>query len=110
MTYHIQYSKLFRRDLDKVWAEVFVASQNRTTTKKYINELIDKIEKYKDYPKLATPLYYEDDWTGFYFVTFKAYMIFYHIENNTIFMDRVLYAQSDYMQKLNINFSLPESE
>lgn len=106
MSYLTQYSPLFLRDLERIWAEVFSVSQNLITTNQYINDLMDKIEKYKDYPKSASRLYYEDAWTGYYFITFKAYIIFYHIENNTVFVDRALYGKSDYIQKLNL-FNAP---
>lgn len=103
MAYHIQYSKLFVRDLDRIWEEVFAVSKNKTTANNYIDDFLNKIEKYVDFPKSASPLYYEHAWTGYYFITFKVYIAFYHIENNTIFVDRALYAKSDYMQKLNLS-------
>ena len=45
MSYLTQYSPLFLRDLERIWAEIFSVSQNLITSNQYINDLMDKIEK-----------------------------------------------------------------
>lgn len=103
MRYQVKYSKTAIRDLDRVWAEVFKASEDIEITERYIEDLLDKIEKKADYPKSGTPLYYENTFTGYYFVVFKAYMAFYRIEKETILIDRVLFGESDYIKLLRLN-------
>ena len=76
MKYTIKYSKLAIKDLDKVWEEVFQASKDIDITEKYINGLLDKIEEKKEYPESGSRLYYEDRFTGYYFIVFKAYLAF----------------------------------
>ena len=98
MKYNPEYSPLALRDLDRVWHEVFEASKNNVfeasknneTCEKYINDLLDKIENKAKYPKSATPLYYEDLFTGYYYIRFKAYLVFYRIEGDKLLVDRVL--------------------
>lgn len=102
MSCKIEYSKAAIRDLDRVWAEVLEASKDITTKEKYIEELLDTIEGKADYPKSGSPLYYENSFTGYYFVVFKAYMAFYRIEKETILVDRVLFGKSDYMRTLHL--------
>ena len=54
MSYLTQYSPLFLRDLERIWTEVFSVSQNLITSNQYINDLMDKIEKYNQFiPKLS---------------------------------------------------------
>ena len=101
MSYQIEYSKTAIRDLDRVWAEVFEASKDIETTEKYIEELLDKVEKKSDYPESGAPLYYENTFTGYYFVVFKAYLAFYRLEKETMLVDRVLFGKSDYMRILH---------
>ena len=101
MKHKIEYSKIAVRDLDRIWTEVFEASKNYDTTLKYINDLMDKVEAKADYPSSGSPLYYENSFTGYYFVVFKAYIAFYHIENDKMFVDRILFGRSDYMRHLN---------
>lgn len=104
MKYQVKYSKVAICDLDRVWSEVFEVSQSYDITIKYIDDLMDKVMAKADYPKSGSPLYYEDSFTGYYFVVFKAYMVFYRLEDNVMFVDRVLYGKSDYIRCLHINF------
>ena len=102
MSCPVEYSKAAIRELDRVWSEVFEASKDIETTEKYIEELLDKVESKADYPKSGSPLYYENTFTGYYFVTFKAYLAFYRIEKDTMFVDRILFGKSDYMRVLHL--------
>ena len=102
MKYKVQYSKSAIRDLDRVWAEVFEASKSYDITKKYIDDLMDKDEAKADYPKSGSPLYYQDSFTGYYFVVFKAYLAFYRLEDDVMLIDRVLFGRSDYMRYLHL--------
>ena len=91
------------RDLDRVWAEVFEASKDYDITTRYIDDLMDKLEAKADYPKSGAPLYYQDSFTGYYFVVFKAYLAFYRLENEVMLVDRVLFGRSDYMRCLHLS-------
>ena len=102
MKYKVKFSKSAIRDLDRVWSEVFETSKNQIITIKYIDDLMNKIEAKADYPKSGSPLYYENGFTGYYYVVFKAYLAFYRIENNSILVDRVLLGKSDYMRILHL--------
>lgn len=103
MRYRVEYSKVAVRDLDRVWAEVFEASKSKEITGKYLDELLDKIEAKADFPASGSPLYYENSFTGYYFIVFKAYLVFYRIKDNSILVDRILYGKSDYMYHLHLN-------
>ena len=100
MRYILQYSKRAVQDLDRVFAEVLEASQDWETALNYLDDLLEKVEKKADYPRSASPLYYEDLFTGYYFIVFKAYLVFYRLEKDRMLIDRVLYRRSDYMRTL----------
>ena len=102
MSYQVEYSKAAIRDLDRVWAEMYKASKDIEITERYIEELLDKVEKKSDYPKSGAPLYYENTFTGYYFIVFKAYLAFYRLEKETMLVDRVLFGKSDYMRILRL--------
>ena len=103
MKYKIEYSKMAIRDLDRVWTEVFEASKSYDITEKYIDDLISKVEAKADYPESGSPLYYENSFTGYYFIVFKAYLAFYRIEKDKMLVDRVLFGKSDYMRVLRLS-------
>ncbi|MEE8807754.1 MAG: type II toxin-antitoxin system RelE/ParE family toxin [Lactimicrobium sp.] len=100
MRYQVEYSQIALRDLDQVWYEVFEASKDYGTAQKYLDELINKIEQKSDFPKSGIPLYYEDLFEGYYFVSFKSYLAFYRIEGDRMLVERVLYSASDYRRFL----------
>lgn len=102
MKCHVEYSRVAIQDLDRVWNEVFEASKDYDTTRKYLDDLMDTVEAKADYPKSGAPLYYEDSFTGYYFVAFKAYLAFYRIEDDQLLVDRVLFAASDYLRHLHL--------
>ena len=102
MKYKVKYSKIAIRDLDRIWSEVFEASKNQNITIKYIDDLMKKIESKSNYPKSGSPLYYENGFTGYYYIGFKAYIAFYRIEKDSILVDRVLLGKSDYMRSLHL--------
>ena len=102
MSYKVEYSKAAIRDLERVWAEVFEASKDVEITESYIEELLNKVEKKSDYPKSGSPLYYENSFTGYCFIVFKAYLAFYRLEKETMLVDRVLFGKSDYIKTLHL--------
>ena len=102
MSCKIAYSKAAIRDLDRVWAEVFEASKDYETTEKYLEDLLNKVEAKADQPKSGAPLYYENSFTGYYFVVFKAYLAFYRLEEDQMLVDRVLFGKSDYLRVLHL--------
>lgn len=100
MIYKIEYSPIAIRDLDRVWAEVFEASQETDIAIRYVEELMDCVAAKREFPQSGAPLYYEGSFTGYYFVVFKAYMVFYRIREDNMLVDRIIFRRSDYMRKL----------
>ena len=104
MKYKVEYSRAAIRDLDRVWTEVLESSKSYEITERHIEELLDKVEEKVDHPKVGSPLYYENSFTGYYFVVFKAYIAFYRLESDRMLIDRVLYGRSDYFRILHLGF------
>jgi plasmid stabilization system protein ParE len=100
MIYEISYSPMALRDLDNVWDDVFNISKDLDTADNYVNGIFDKIKEMENRPKTGIPLYYDDIFTGVYFVVFKKYNAFYTIKNKQILVERVLNGKSDYMRKV----------
>ncbi len=103
MNCSVKYSKAAIRDLNRVWSEIYTASCDYDITEKYIRELLDKVESKADFPESGAPLYYEDSFTGYYFVVYKSYMAFYRLEPGKLLIDRILFGKSDYMRILSLS-------
>ena len=100
MTYDIDYSPEAIRDMDMIFDDVFMVSRDLDVTRRYLDDLQDKIESMMNQPKTGTPLYYEELFTGYYSVRFKEYLAFYRLDGNMMYVDRVLQRKRDYMAVL----------
>ena len=97
---NFEYSPLALRDLEKIQDDVWEVSRDFDITERYVNELMDKVEKKQEYPKSGHPVYNGDVFTGYYFVVYKAYLAFYYAKDDGIYIDRILPAKSDYLRVL----------
>jgi plasmid stabilization system protein ParE len=100
MIYEISYSPMALRDLDNVWDDVFSVSKDLDTADNYVNGILNKIKEMENRPKTGIPLYYDDIFTGVYFIVFKKYNAFYIIKGKQILVERVLNGKSDYLRKV----------
>ena len=89
-----------KNDLDRTFSEVYKACLDEKKTRKYINELIDAIEKKADFPESGVPFYFGSLFTGYRYVMYKSYIAFYRINVDTIIVDRILFSRSNYCEAL----------
>ena len=96
----LEYTPQAINDLDNVYDGVLEASCDKNTADKYISDLVNEIDKKRDFP-LSTPVFdFYDLMLDIHHFTFKAYIVFYKVENNTLRVLRVLPSKMDYMRKL----------
>lgn len=97
----IHYSPESRRDLDDVWDYIVSELQNRSAAERVINRIIDAVDPLKNFAEMGTPLSsIADIGTDYRFLVSGNYMVFYRVQGNDIYIDRVLYGRSDYMSAL----------
>ena len=92
MDYEIVYSPIALADMDQAWDEVYEASADFD-----IADLRKKLKNVSKRPKTGERLYYDDIFTGIYYVTHKKYSAFYRIRAGRIEVGRVLYNRSAYI-------------
>ena len=101
MKNRIHYSPESRRDLDNIWDYIVSELQNRSTAKRVINRMMDAVGQLKSFAAIGTPLSsIADVGTDYRFLVSGNYMVFYRVQGNDIYIDRVLYGRSDYMSVL----------
>ena len=97
----IHYSPESRRDLDDIWDYIVSELQNRSAVERVINRIIDAVDPLKNFAEMGTPLSsIADIGTDYRFLVSGNYMVFYRVQGNDIYIDRVLYGRSDYMSVL----------
>ena len=97
----IHYSPESRRDLDDIWDYIVSELQNRSAAEHVINRIIDAVDPLKNFAEMGTPLSsIADIGTDYRFLVSGNYMVFYRVQGNDVYIDRVLYGRSDYMSVL----------
>ncbi len=97
----IHYSPESRRDLDDIWDYIVSELQNRSAAERVINRIIDAVDPLKNFAEMGTPLSsIADIETDYRFLVSGNYMVFYRVQGNDVYIDRVLYGRSDYMSVL----------
>ncbi len=97
----IHYSPESRRDLDDIWDYIVSELQNRSAAERVINRIIDAVDPLKNFAEIGTPLSsIADIGTDYRFLVSGNYMVFYRVQGNDIYIDRVLYGRRDYMSVL----------
>ena len=97
----IHYSSKSRRDLDDIWDYIVSELQNRSAAERVINRIIDAVDPLKNFAEMGTPLSsIADIGTDYRFLVSGNYMVFYRVQGNDVYIDRVLYGRSDYMSVL----------
>lgn len=97
----IHYSPESRRDLDDIWDYIVSELQNRSAAERVIDHIMDAVDPLKNFAEMGTPLSsIADIGTDYRFLVSGNYMVFYRVQGNDVYIDRVLYGRSDYMSAL----------
>lgn len=97
----IHYSPESRRDLDDIWDYIVSELQNRSAAERVIDRIMDAVDPLKNFAEMGTPLSsIADVGTDYRFLVSDNYMVFYRVQGNDVYIDRVLYGRSDYMSVL----------
>ena len=97
----IHYSPESRRDLDDIWDHIVLELQNRSAAERVIDRIMDVVDPLKKFAEMGTPLSsIADVGTDYRFLVSGNYMVFYRVQGNDVYIDRVLYGRSDYMSVL----------
>ena len=97
----IFYSPEALNDLDEIQEYIELELCNLQAALNVISNILDVIEKLKDFPEMGALLFdIIDIELNYRFVLSGNYMIFYRHENNSIYIDRILYSRRDYMRIL----------
>ena len=97
----IHYSPESRRDLDDIWDYIVSELQNHSAAERVIDRIMDAVDQLKSFAKMGTLLSsIADVGTDYRFLVSGNYMVFYRVQGNDVYIDRVLYGRSDYMRVL----------
>ena len=87
--------------MDDIWDYIVSELQNRSAAEHVVDHIMDAVDQLKNFAEMETLLSaIADVGTGYRFLVSGNYMVFYRVQGNDVYIDRVLYGRSDYMSVL----------
>ena len=87
--------------MDDIWAYIVSELQNRSAAEHVTNRIMDAVDQLKSFAEMGTLLSSIADVSSEYrYLVSGNYMVFYRVQGNDVYIDRVLYGRSDYMSVL----------
>ena len=97
----IFYSPKSRKDLDRIFDYIHDDLNNPIAAEKIVKGILNKISELKEYPQLGSVWYLENNInSGFRFLKYDNYIIFYQITKETILIVRILHRLQNYVKQL----------
>lgn len=100
MSLDVKFSPLARDDLESIYSYISDELSSPRAAKTTIGEILDRISLLARFPQSGTPLssIYAVK-SEYRYVSSGNYLAFYRA-SDAIYIDRILYAKSDYLKKL----------
>ena len=94
----LHYALEARRDLDEIWDYIASDLENRTSADRVVNQILDAADPLGTL--LSSIANVDSDYR---YLTSGSYLIFYRIQQNDIFIERILYGRRDYLRVLGVD-------
>ena len=103
MKYNINYSPKALQDLDEIWDYISKELSNPEAAEHIVNSILDAVDILDEFPESGAPLEPHINLDSPYrFITSGNYIAFYRFEENTVYVDRVLYQKRNYAKLLSL--------
>ena len=87
--------------MDDIWDYIVSELQTRSAAEHVTNRIMDAVDQLKSFAEMGTLLSSIADVSSEYrYLVSGNYMVFYRVQGNDVYIDRVLYGRSDYMSVL----------
>lgn len=101
MKNNIHYSLEARNDLDEIWEHISFELCSPQAAENTVNKIMDTVDELENFSEIGTILFsvtgIESDYR---FLTSGNYMVFYRVNGQDVYIDRVLYGRRDYLRIL----------
>ena len=87
--------------MDEIWDYTLIELSNPSAAEKTVSQIMDKVMQLAEFPKKGALLSTVASMiTDYRFLVSGNYLIFYRVEGNDVYIDRVLYDRRDYLRIL----------
>lgn len=96
----VVFSPEARQDLAEAGDYIAFKLQNKAAARKFLDRIQKAVQSLSRFPESGAPLLLAGSSCVYRYLVCGNYMIFYHISEATVFIDRVLYGRRDYLSIL----------
>ena len=100
MAYKLTFSDDARADMDALGSYISNQLQNTSAAANIIRQIKRAVFNLCDFPEMGAPLQSEANIMGYRYLICGNYMVFYHLTDKTVLIDRVLYGRRNYLSLL----------
>ena len=111
MKNNIHYSPEAQNDLDEIWEYISFELCNPQAAENTVNKIMDTVDELECFSEIGALLSSVTDVeSDYHFLTSGNYMVFYRVNKQDVYIDRVLYGRRDYLRILFPDLPLNNSE
>ena len=110
MTAKIIMSPTAKQDLTKIGDYIAFQLHNKSAARNTIRRIEKAVMALRHFPKMGTLLSFDSTNSKYRYLVCGNYMVFYHLPENNIYIDRILYGRRDYLAILFGNEFNEESD
>lgn len=96
----ILFSPQAKSDLVEIGDYIAFQLRNKPAAKGVITRIREQIFSLVQFPESGTPIQFSGSNFVYRYVVCGNYMIFYHLTENAVYIDRILYGRRDYLSIL----------
>lgn len=96
----VVFSPAARQDLTQIGDYIALRLHNKTAARNTMGNIQKTILGLRDFPESGTPLLLPGVHILYRYLVCGSYMVFYHVGENTAYVDRILYGRRDYLNLL----------
>lgn len=106
----VRMSPKAREDLGEIGDYIAFQLRNKAAARRLLARIREEVMSLTQFPESGTPLHFPGPNLMYRYLVCGNYMIFYHISEGTVYVDRVLYGRRDYLAILFSEELQEESE
>lgn len=90
------YSPEAQEDLYAIGDYIAAKLHNPSAALRVTSGVYQAVDRLRDFPEMGAPLVCAQEQTRYRYLVCESYMVFYHYQEDTAHVDRILYGRRDY--------------
>lgn len=96
----IMFTDLARQDIDAIVGYISSELRNPIAANNLLRKLFKRVSVLKQFPEISSRIKINNTLTQSRYLVIDNYLLLYVIKENTVYITRIVYGQSDYLRLL----------